>query len=124
MVRLIRGDESVAGMKAPDLFKIPAELGLDITASLTLDRSYLGRFWSVNSASPVVITVPPDTSSVAYIEGESFIFYHEGAGTVALAQGAGVTIVGPGLNSQGQYNALAILRSATLNKWYGFHLAA
>ena len=124
MARSLRGDQSVASMQKPELFLVPAEMGDDITGSITLTRAYLGKFWSVHSGSAVTITVPPDTSSVAFIEGESFIFYHEGAGTVALAQGAGVTIVGPGLNSQGQYNALAILRSATLNKWYGFHLAA
>ncbi len=121
MTRVLRGDESVAGMKKPELFLVPAEISADITASTTLTRAHLGRVLPASSGSAVVLTVPADTSSVSYIEGETFTAYQAGAGTLSFAAAPGVTIRTPvGLNASAQYAMIGVLRLPTANEWLAF----
>jgi hypothetical protein len=121
MVRLVRGDESVASMQKPDLFKVPYELADTITASTTLNRTHLGKLLPTSSGSAIVLTVPADTTSVAFIEGETFAAYQYGVGALSFAAANGVTIRAPvGLGASTQYAIIGVIRLPTQNEWLFF----
>ncbi len=91
MTRVLRGDESLNGLTKPDLFKVPMEWDTRIiTSATTLDRTRLGKISIVNSAGSITVTIPADTTSEAYIEGEAFVLYNYGAGTLTIAAASSI----------------------------------
>lgn len=83
------------------------------TSSYTLALSDIGSIVTANSASPIVITIPPN-SSVAFSIGITIVIARLGAGLVSLAAGAGVTIGSPaGLQLADQYGTCQITKIAT-----------
>lgn len=121
MTRALRGDESLNGLTRPDLFRIPVEYAPEVTASLTLDRTRLGRITPATSGSAIVLTVPADTSAVSYIDGEAFYAYQYGAGLLSFAAAGGVTIRTPStLDALAQYAIIGVVRLPTANEWLAF----
>lgn len=67
----------------------------------------------MNSASARTVTVPPN-SSVAFPIGTTIAVEREGAGTVTLVAGAGVTLNTPGgLAVAAQYGTVTAVKTAT-----------
>lgn len=61
------------------------------TANYTLDLPDAGTVLEINSGSAVTVTVPPDSTSLFPV-GCTIEIFRQGAGTVTIAQGAGVTL--------------------------------
>ena len=84
----------------------------------TLVLSDRGGLVTLSNASPITVTVPPN-SSVAYATGTQIGLLQKGAGQVTISPGSGVTITA--LNSAtktlGQ-GALAVLVKIDTNTWY------
>ena len=73
---------------------INAQTGTTYTFVLTDN----GKFVTASNASSQTYTIPP-SSSVAYATGAQINLVRKGAGAVAFAQGAGVTIRSTGATS-------------------------
>ncbi len=119
MTRALRADSPVGNKTMPDLLKEPFEFyeGGTITASFTLTRAHLGRMLVCESASPIVITIPANTATIAFIEGEGFMAIMNGAGQLSIA-GSGATVNSPsGLNASAQYAIIGAVRMPTANVW-------
>lgn len=80
----------------------------------TLVLADKGKQVSLSNASPITLTVPPN-SSVAYGVLDRIELWQEGAGQVTVAAGAGVTIRSSGskLKLAGQYSAAVLTKVAT-----------
>jgi hypothetical protein len=87
------------------------------TANYTLVLTDAGKTVEINSASALTATVPPN-SSVAFPIGTIVEVARYGAGTVAIAAGAGVTIRSRGslLSIGNQYGAVSLRKRAT-DEW-------
>jgi hypothetical protein len=88
------------------------------TADYTLVLADRGKVVEANHATnAIVITVPPN-SSVAFPTGTLIEVHRYGAGAVAIAAGAGVTIRSPGghLDITDQYDTVALRKRAT-DEW-------
>jgi hypothetical protein len=87
------------------------------TASYTLVITDVNRTVELNSASATTVTVPPN-SSVAFPIGSILEVNRLGAGTVAIAPGAGVTIRSRGslLSIGNQYGSVSLRKRAT-DEW-------
>lgn len=83
----------------------------------TLVIADAGKVVELNNAAAITLTIPPN-SSVAYPVGTCIELWQQGAGTVTVAPGSGVTIRSPGskLALNGQY-AGATLRKRATNEW-------
>lgn len=76
--------------------------------SYTLQESDIGFYIKTTNAAVVTITVPP-TNGTGFIEGCEIEIVQQGAGQVAFALGAGVTINSSSLSISAQHKA-AILK--------------
>lgn len=87
------------------------------TGSYTLTIGDAGGLVEVNSASASTLTVPPN-SSAAFPVGTTVAVRQYGAGQVAVAAGAGVTIRsrGAALQLAGQYAEATLTKRAT-DEW-------
>jgi hypothetical protein len=86
------------------------------TTSYTLVLADAGKLVTLNNASAITLTVPPN-SSVAFPTGTSIDLVQLGAGALTIAQGSGVTVNAvPGLVLDGQY-AGATLKKLGTDTW-------
>lgn len=87
-----------------------AQTGTTYTTVLT-DAS---KLVSLNNASAVTLTVPPN-SSVAYATGTQILLYQKGAGQVTVSPGSGVTINARGAANKlyGQHSTATLIKVAT-----------
>jgi hypothetical protein len=85
--------------------------------SYTLTLTDTGRYVTLNNASPVTLTVPPN-SSVAFPINATVDLLQLGAGQVTIAPGAGVALrtAYPGLNIAAQYGGAWLIKIAT-DEW-------
>lgn len=83
----------------------------------TLALADAGTVVELSSATPVTVTVPPN-SGAAFPVGTSIVLRQYGAGQVTVAQGAGVTIRsrGAALKMAGQYAEATVTQRAT-DEW-------
>lgn len=88
---------------------INAQTGTTYTFALS-DASE-GKLVTASNASPSTYTVPPQ-SSVTWANGAVLSILNQGAGTVTIAGGSGVTINGTPLTLS-QYQAATIVRTAS-----------
>lgn len=86
----------------------------------TLDRSHANAIVDVESATPVTITVPPQTSPgpIDFYRHTSIELLQKQSGIITLAPGAGVTILGD-LSSTGRYSSLILIKLST-NDWRSY----
>lgn len=98
---------------APDPIPINAQTGTAYTLAITDAYGAV----SLSNAGAITLTVPPD-SDVAFDDGTFVEFHQQGAGTVNVAAGSGVTINSRGSRTatSGQY-AIAALRKTGANTW-------
>jgi hypothetical protein len=89
----------------------------DATTTRTLALADNGSYIRCTSGSATTVTVPPN-SSVAFPTGAEVTVMAAGAGTVTLAEGAGVTInsLDDLLDLSGRY-AAAVLKKVGTNEW-------
>lgn len=93
-----------------DLLPQTVVLGANITASMTLNSTHENKYITVNSATPVSITIPSGT----YSTSDQIVLEQTGAGKITVVAGAGMTLNG-GLDSIDQYKILTIFfKSATV----------
>lgn len=85
--------------------------------SKTLALSDANTFQQCSNASTQTITIPPN-ADVAFPTGTEVEFFQEGAGTVTIAAGSGVTIRSSGslLSTSGQYVG-AVAKKIDTNEW-------
>lgn len=109
----LRGDNTFAVPPTPSGNGAPNTQ----TANYTLVLGDAGKTIEENSASATTVTVPPN-SSVAFPTGTIIEVARYGAGTVAIAAGAGVTIRSRGalLSIGNQYGAVSLRKRAT-DEW-------
>jgi hypothetical protein len=87
-----------------------------VGTAYTLVSTDAGKVIECNNASPVTLTVPPN-SSVAFPIGTVVEVWGQGLGAVTVAQGAGVTIRSPStLVLRAQYSSVTVRKRAT-NEW-------
>lgn len=88
------------------------------TYTLVLTDS--GKFITCDNASPITLTVPPN-SDVAFSIGTQIDIIQKGAGKLTVAQGSGVTISSKGSNKSlaAQFVGATLLKIDT-NVWYLF----
>lgn len=93
-----------------------AQTGTTYTLALT----DVAKLVTLTNASPITLTVPPN-SSVAFPIGSQVLLYQGGAGLVTISPGAGVTIRSQGskLKLFGQYAVGGIVKVAT-DEWVTF----
>lgn len=92
------------------------EFGRTVTASTTLVKTDSGKTLVGNSASPVVFTIPNDTT-VNWEDLENIRVLQRGAGEVSFAAGAGVTLRTPaGPAAAAQYGFIRAIRIGA-NEW-------
>ena len=93
-----------------------AQTGTTYTLALT-DAA---KVVSLTNASPITLTVPPN-SSVAFPIGTQVLLYQGGAGQVTITAGAGVTIRSQGtkLKLYAQYAVAGLLKVDT-DEWVAF----
>ncbi len=84
--------------------------------SYTAVASDEGKLVSLNNASPITFTIPPN-SSVSYTTGVRLDIVQYGAGQVTVAGGSGVTVNStPTLKLRAQYSAASCVKIST-NEW-------
>ena len=82
----------------------------------TLAATDTGKLVTLANASPVTLTIPPN-SSVSWAVGNSVDLAQTGAGLVTIAPGAGVTLrATPGLKCRAQYSGVSAIKIAT-DEW-------
>lgn len=88
-----------------------------IGTTYTLVLTDAGKVIECNNASPIALTVPPN-SSVAFPVGTVIEVWMQGAGAITITAGSGVTIRSPGsdLIINTQY-ATAVLRKRATDEW-------
>ena len=113
---LIRGDFSVPELIVNGTQRVtdgnPENVQTGITYTLVLDDA--GKLVSLDNASAITLTVPPN-SSVAFAIGTRISLFQKGAGQVTFSPGSGVTInnVNSHTKTQGQYGVVELLKYAT-----------
>jgi hypothetical protein len=112
-------DNSITQAKLADRTVGSAELdNLSLNAQVgttyTLALSDAHKVVTLNNASPITLTVPPN-SSVAFEVGDQVNLLQLGAGQATIAAGAGVTIRSEGskLKLKGQYAVATLLKIDT-----------
>ena len=95
---------------ATAMIAINAQTGTTITTVLADD----GKLITADNASPIALTIPPN-SSVAYGIGTQINIMQLGAGTVTITAGAGVTLRSDGskLKTNAQYAVATCCKIAT-----------
>jgi hypothetical protein len=89
------------------------------STSFTPVLSYAEQFITMDNASAMTFTVPPN-SSVAYPVGTTLEGAQIGAGQVTIVPGSGVTVNGaPGLKVAAQYGVFGLRKIAT-NTWIAY----
>ena len=98
---------------ATAMIAINAQTGTTYTAVLADD----GKLVTCDNASPIALTIPPN-SSVAYGIGTQINIMQLGAGQVTITAGAGVTLNSSGskLKTNGQY-AVATCAKIASDTW-------
>jgi hypothetical protein len=98
---------------ATAMIAINAQTGTTYTTVLADD----GKLVTADNASPIALTIPPN-SSVAYGIGTQINIMQLGAGTVTITAGAGVTLrsAGSKLKTNAQY-AVATCRKIASDTW-------
>jgi hypothetical protein len=98
---------------AVSMIAINAQTGTTYTTVLADD----GKLVTCDNASPIALTIPPD-SSVAYGIGTQINIMQLGAGTVTITAGAGVTLrsAGSKLKTDAQY-AVATCAKIASDTW-------
>ena len=87
--------------------------------SYTLDIDDEQKFVTLNNTTPVVLTIPPN-SSVPFAVGTMIEGAQLGSGQVTITPGSGVTVVGaPGLKVAEQYGVFGLRKLGT-NSWLAF----
>jgi len=87
-----------------------------ITASTTIALTDKDDLLYVNSASNLVITVPPN-STAAFNIGDQVHLLRAGTGTLTVAAGTGVTVQRTyGLTLRAQWSSASLIKTAT-NTW-------
>ena len=96
--------------------KVPINTQTGTTYTLVLGDA--GKLITSNNASPVTITVPPNTD-VAFPIGTRIDILSIGAGLTTLAQGSGVTISSKDSNKKltAQGSAATLIKTATDTWW-------
>lgn len=102
-------------LSAPLNLTINAQTGTTYTTVL----SDSGRLVTLTNASPITVTIPPN-SSVTYPVGAQINLAQLGAGQVTFAQGSGVTIVSTGATAsapklRAQYSTATAVQISTDN---------
>lgn len=99
--------------KVSKALTLNVQTGVSYTLLLVDDSKVV----SLNNASAVTLTVPPN-SSVAFPIGSQVNLLQTGAGQVTVAAGAGVTLRSQGsrFKLNGQYAAVSLLKIAT-DEW-------
>jgi hypothetical protein len=89
-------------------------LNAQVGTTYTLALSDAHKVVTLNNASPITLTVPPN-SSVAFEVGDQVNLLQLGAGQATIAAGAGVTIRSEGskLKLKGQYAVATLLKIDT-----------
>ena len=95
---------------AVSMIAINAQTGTTYTTVLADD----GKLVTCDNASPIALTIPPD-SSVAYGIGTQINIMQLGAGTVTITAGAGVTLrsAGSKLKTDAEYAVATCCKIAT-----------
>jgi hypothetical protein len=98
---------------ATAMIAINAQTGVTYTTVLADD----GKLITADNASPIALTIPPN-SSVAYGIGTQINIMQLGAGTVTITAGAGVTLrsAGSKLKTDAQY-AVATCAKIASDTW-------
>ena len=99
---------------ATAMIAINAQTGTTYTTVLADD----GKLITADNASPIALTIPPN-SSVAYGIGTQINIAQLGAGTVTITAGAGVTLnsAGAKLKTDAQYAVATCVKTDT-NTWF------
>ena len=107
-------DRKVKMRNIPKYGNISAETG----TTYTLDIEDAQAVVTLNNASAITVTVPPN-SSVAFPIGTTIALIQIGAGQVTVAQGSGVTVSSEGsaLKLNAQYAIATLIKTGT-NQWY------
>ena len=107
-VNLVGGTTSASAALA-----FNAQTGTTYTLALT----DVDKLVTLSNASPVSVTVPPN-SSVAFPTGTVISLASIGAGQTTVVAGSGATISStPGLKLRAQYSAASCIKVAT-DTWY------
>lgn len=103
-------DNQDLSMRRPAFPSIAA----DYTLALSDERKVV---WTA-SATDVIVTVPPNTSS-AFPVGTTIDFWQTNSGKITLAPGAGVTIRSPdnSLSTRGQYSVIRLIKTGSPDNW-------
>jgi hypothetical protein len=81
--------------------------------ALTLALEHAGDYIRTTSASPVTVTVPPQ-SSVTWVDDTEILLEQAGAGQVTFTTGTGVVInTSETLKTQKQYSVVALKRASS-----------
>lgn len=117
---LIAGVETIT-WDSTDIYSVlDDKMGVTITANDEIGTTYTlaladgGGMVTLTNASPVTVTVPPN-STTAFPIGTQILLVQEGAGLVTVSAGAGVTInsSGSALSLGGQYSSGTLIKRAT-----------
>lgn len=93
------------------------EINQQSGTTYTLVLGDAGKLIEMSNASPITLTVPPN-SSVAFAVGTQITLVQTGAGTVTVSPGSGVTISSNGsLTDLGGQYAIAVLYKQATNVW-------
>ena len=103
--------DSVSGLS------VETKIHPDITTSSTLGLSASNRIVGVNSATPITITVPTD-STTNFDIGTNIVIYQKGLGQVTLSGAVGVTLLSNSskVKLTGRYSSAALFKLAA-NSW-------
>lgn len=90
------------------------------TADYTLVIEDRNKIVELESSSPIIVTVPPD-SEVNFPNGSRIILVRAGTGDVSVAEGIGVTIYSVGSNYYlaSQYSSSTLIKKSP-DTWYLF----
>ena len=99
---------------ATAMIAINAQTGTTYTTVLADD----GKLVTCDNASPIALTIPPN-SSVAYGIGTQINIMQLGAGTVTITAGAGVTLrsAGSKLKTDAQYAVATCVKIVAPDTW-------
>jgi hypothetical protein len=87
-------------------------LNAQTSTTYTLVLTDNGRLVTLNNASPITVTVPPN-SSVAFATGAIVNIQQIGAGQVTVVGDTGVTVNGSGTKTRVQWSAGSIIKTGT-----------
>ena len=89
----------------------------NVTVNYTLSTGDAGRVIEINSATPVIVSVPPD-ATIDFPVGTHMEVFQRGTGTTTISPGGGVTILkgSSTFDLIGQYSTVG-LRKRAANEW-------